>query len=512
MDAITVMLGAVVVLLAVVCGWLLMVRSSLLAQLAGAEEARLARDEELTRVRSAEATLQEAVERARGDVERLSVEAATVRERLSAAEAARAAALRALEAQHRVELEARDAAAREREQELEKRAGEMRELFTQTIRTTAGDALRQSVEQFSKRAEHEFTLHRERARAELDSKIVPIAETLKRADEKLAQLEKDRTAAFASITETLGQVARGGAELRQETSRLVRALSRPDVRGRYGEVQLERVLELTGMRCYCDFEKQASSRDGEGTLRRPDVVVRLPNGRCVVIDAKANLGAYVDAHNATSEEERESHMERFARHVEEQAAALSKKEYAAHLERAADFVVMFIPGDQFVDAALARRPALLDFAAERRVILASPSTLIGLLSAIYVGWREKGLSDRAEELFTLGRELHQRAATAFEHLNGLGEAIGTVVRRYNDHVGSLEGRVMPQLRKLEEAGAKGGAKELPEVRVVEGAVRAFKLGAGAATASGQRGAGADGGDGAGGVGGVGVDGQVRRGT
>jgi DNA recombination protein RmuC len=271
-------------------------------------------------------------------------------------------------------------------------------------------------------------------------------------------------------------VTQAGRGLREETNKLTRALSRPEVRGQYGEIQLRRVAELAGMTRYCDFDEQASVRDGEGNLQRPDMVVRLPNERVIAVDAKTNTYAYIEAVNAADDAEREGHLERFARHVQDQAKKLSDKRYWSRFEGSPEFVVMFVPGDHFIDAALSRRPELIEFAAEHGVILASPSTLIGLLRAVAVGWREEKLAAEARGLWELGKELHERAATAFEHAGKLGDSIRQSVERYNRLVGSIDTRLMPTLRKFEDAGA-GSAKQLSELGQVEAVPRALETGA-----------------------------------
>ncbi|MHA7813412.1 MAG: DNA recombination protein RmuC [Phycisphaerales bacterium] len=299
----------------------------------------------------------------------------------------------------------------------------------------------------------------------IESMVKPIRETLDRTKEQITQLDERVKASSAS-----------NDSLREETARLTRALSRPEVRGQYGEIQLRRVAELAGMTSYCDFNEQFSQRDDEGNLLRPDMVVTLPNDRVIVVDAKANINAYIEAVNAPTDEIREEQMQRFARHTVEQVKKLSDKKYWSLFDgKSAEFVVMFVPGDHFIDAALSRKPELLDLAAQQGVILASPSTLIGLLRAVAVGWREHALTEQAAELFELGRELHDRAATAFEHAGKLGDSIRQAVERYNRLVGSIDSRMVPTLRKFEDAGAKSG-KELAEPKKLDASPRELASG------------------------------------
>jgi DNA recombination protein RmuC len=292
----------------------------------------------------------------------------------------------------------------------------------------------------------------DKRKAAVDELIKPMGETLRRTEEKIAGLSS------------------ASADLRAETGKLVRALSRPEVRGRYGEIQLRRVAELAGMVAYCDFTEQASARDGDGRLQRPDMIVNLPNEHVVAVDAKCNIDAYVKAAEAVDEGERERLLSKFAEHVCEQVTKLSAKSYWAAWEGSAELVVMFVPGDQFLDAALSRCPELLEQAAERNVILATPSTLIGLLRAVAVGWREKRIEEQAQELFRLGKELHERAAVAFGKVAEVGAAIDAAAKKYNVMVGSVESRLLPSLRKFEDGGVSSG-KVLPEMPEVGTAVR-----------------------------------------
>ena len=300
--------------------------------------------------------------------------------------------------------------------------------------------------------------------------LQPIAETLKKTDEKLAAMEKERTGSYAELRTQVQQMAMGNEALRGATEKLGRALRDPKVRGQYGEIQLKKVAELAGMRAFCDFTEQSSTIDSDGNRLRPDMIVKLPNKREVAIDAKANLKPYLDAIESTDPAQVEGFLKAFADGIANQAGALAKKGYWKHYENAPEFVVMFVPGDQFVDAALSRRPDLLEFAASQRVLLASPSTLIGLLRAVHVGFQEQTLAEEAMELRRLGVELHERASVAFEHVGKLGKSLSNAAEHYNKFVASYEQRLEPTFRKFEESGAKSG-KELPQVEVVSTQLR-----------------------------------------
>ncbi len=256
------------------------------------------------------------------------------------------------------------------------------------------------------------------------------------------------------------------ASLRDETSKLSQSLRKPHVRGRYGEIQLRRVAELAGMSALCDFTEQDQSNDRDGNVTRPDMIVTLPNERTIVVDAKTNIHAYLEAIEASNPDEAEAHLQRFAGHVADQAAALAKKKYWSAYEGSPEFVVMFIPGDHFIDAALSRRADLLESAAQQGVLLASPSTLIGLLRAVAIGYQEQRLAKAAEELRRLGKEFHERAAVAYTHIVKVGENLGKAVDAYNQFVGSYEKRLEPTLRKFEQEGAKS-SKELPPIVELE---------------------------------------------
>lgn len=353
------------------------------------------------------------------------------------------------------------------QQELAKNEERLKEAFG----AISAQALREGRAEFLAQARPVF----EAARKEQSELVRPIGEVLAATREKLESIERARAESFAALHERMELVTQAGRGLREETNRLTRALSRPEVRGQYGEIQLRRVAELAGMTSYCDFSEQTTVRDGDGNMLRPDMVVRLPNERVIAVDAKTNTYAYIEAVNAADDAEREGHLERFARHVMEQAKKLSDKRYWSQFDGSPEFVVMFVPGDHFIDAALSRRPELIDYAAQHGVILASPSTLIGLLRAVAVGWREEKLAAEARGLWELGKELHERAATAFEHAGKLGDSIRQSVERYNRLVGSIDSRLMPTLKKFEDAGA-GSAKGLAELERVDAVPRGLGSG------------------------------------
>lgn len=365
----------------------------------------------------------------------------------------------------------------ESERDRVERTADDEQRLKDSFRSLASDALARESAQFLQLAEQKFAVREAKAVAELEQRRVvvdqlvqPISEALKKTQEELRRLEMAREGAYAGLREQVQAMQRANAELNGQTQRLAQALSKPNVRGRYGEIQLQRVAELAGMQNYCDFATQEGVRDGDGRLLKPDMVVRLPNERVIAIDAKTNIDAYLAALEAKKPEEAEPHLQRFARHVAEQVTALGKKGYWAQFD-SPEFTVMFIPGDPFLDAALERRPDLIELAARSNVVLASPSTLIGLLRAVHLGWRERRFSEDAHKLQELGQQLVERFGVALTHVDRVGTSLRRAVGDYNDFVASVDTRVMPTLRKFEESGAR--AKEpIKELKPVEGVVRA----------------------------------------
>ncbi|MHC4977093.1 MAG: DNA recombination protein RmuC, partial [Planctomycetota bacterium] len=291
---------------------------------------------------------------------------------------------------------------------------------------------------------------------------------------QLQELEAKRQGAYGSLKQQVETMSLESSRLRTETGRLVSALAKPQVRGRYGEIQLQRIAEIAGMREYCDFDTQSTHTDDRGTRHRPDMIVRLPNDRVVIVDAKTNTESYMRAIQTDDPDTAEKHLNDFARHVRDEASRLAARGYTDVLKGSSpEFVVMFIPADQLVDAALERESSLLEHAASKGVIIASPSTLIGLLRAVHVGWGEKKLNDRARELLELGSELHERASTALGMAVKLGDSIKQAGKRYDEFVGSVDARLMPTLRKFEDAGAKS-SRELPELKSTDIHVRTLQ--------------------------------------
>jgi DNA recombination protein RmuC len=287
------------------------------------------------------------------------------------------------------------------------------------------------------------------------SQLKPIEDTLKRFDQQAQALEHKRLTAVSEIDRTLVLMRQSQESLRKETGNLVTALRAPHVRGRWGEVQLRRVVELAGMVAHCDFVEQASGRDVDGRLLRPDVVVRLPGGKSIVIDSKAPLEAYLDAAASETDELRAHHLARHARLVREHMAKLGQKRYWQQFQPAPDFVVMFLGDESFFRAALDHDPSLLEAGVEDGVVPASPTTLIALLRTVAYGWQQENVAESAREIAELGRELHDRLGGFGKHLGGVGRALDSAVRTFNEAVGSFDSRVLVSARKLSERVAEG---------------------------------------------------------
>ena len=294
----------------------------------------------------------------------------------------------------------------------------------------------------------------EARRQSIDLLVKPVNEGLKQVDERLRAFDKERASAQATLQEHLRLMAVSQGELAAETQTLVKALRAPQVRGQWGELQLQRVVELAGMLEHCDFVQQETVSTDAGRLR-PDMVVRLPGEKIIIVDSKAPLSAYLDAVEAPDEAKRGELMDRHARQVHDHIQALSAKDYAKGFSQAPDFVVMFLPGESFFSAACQRDPNLIDFAIRLNVIPASPTTLITVLKAVSFGWRQERIAKNAEEIRDLGQALHDRIRTAAGHLAKVRKGLDAAVNGYNSAIGALESRVLPAARKFRDLGAGG---------------------------------------------------------
>ena len=345
----------------------------------------------------------------------------------------------------------------------QQRTLEQRDAF----KALAGDVLEESNKRFLQLAGEQFkgeqteaTKQLELRKQAVEAMVKPLRETLDKYNSAVNDVEKSRKEAYGALRTQLGALVNDQKGLKEETANLVKALRRPEVRGRWGEMQLKRVAELAGMIERCDFDEQVSVKAGSGALR-PDMVVRLPNDRTIVVDAKTPLDAYLSSIEASDEDERRKFLETHANQIVSKVAGLSGKQYSQQFERSPDFVVLFIPGESFLYAAVQIKPDLLEHAMEKNVVIATPGTLISLLKAVALGWREEQITKNAQEISQLGQELHKRLCDAVEHVQKVGSSLGTAVRAYNDFLGSLERRAIVSARKLEELGAESN-KALPQ--------------------------------------------------
>ncbi len=392
---------------------------------------------------------EQALEEARKDIALLTLRAATAETSLTGERARSAEKLQALE--------------------------EARVTLSDAFRAISSEALRQNNQSFLDLAKTALEKFQEGARGDLDKRqqsitdlVRPVRESLDKVDLKIGELERARTGAYQSLTAQVRALIDSQNVLRSETSNLSKALRAPNVRGRWGEIQLRRVVEIAGMVAHCDFFEQQTADEGKF---RPDMIVRLPGGKNIIVDAKAPLSAYLEGIDAPDEEFRERRMIAHATQIRAHIDALTRKAYWEQFKPAPEFVVLFLPGEMFFSAALERDPSLIEFGADKRVILATPTTLIALLRAVFYGWRQERLAQNAKEICNLGQELYKRLADVGGHIDKLGRNLNASVDSFNSAVRTMESRVMVTARKFKELDASQSGIEIDMLTPVDQSAR-----------------------------------------
>ncbi|HEX3910274.1 MAG TPA: DNA recombination protein RmuC [Solirubrobacteraceae bacterium] len=333
-----------------------------------------------------------------------------------------------------------------------------------------GDSLAQRLADQRRVEEERSSGEMARRAQEIAGMVAPVQEKLGRMESEIGRLERERRQAHGELAQMVRTLGDGVGTLRQETGNLVSALKRPSTRGSWGEIQLRNAVEMAGMLAHCDFFEQRTI-EGEGGALRPDMLVRLPGGKLIVVDAKVPLDAYLAALEADGEDARELHIERHAKQTRSHIAKLAAKGYQGQLEATPEFVVMFVPSDGIYQAALEADPALIEFGVQQQILIATPTTLIGLLWAAHYGWREERIAESARDIAESARELHRRLGRFVEPLGKVGRQLDSAVAAYNEAVGSFDARVVPQVRKIEAAGAASD-REVQAPPAVETSARA----------------------------------------
>lgn len=357
------------------------------------------------------------------------------------------------------------------------RLSQIQEQFSSAFKALSAEALQSNNQMFLDLAQSTLNRFQEGAKGDLEKRqsaimemVKPVRDTLEKFDTKIQEIEKARVGAYEGLTTQVRALLESQTALKTETGNLVKALGTPRVRGRWGEIQLRRVVEIAGMLDHCDFSEQQSANTEDGRLR-PDLLVRLPGGKSLVVDAKVPLAGYLEAIEAPDEATRRAKLQDHARHLKDHALALGRKGYWEQFNPAPEFAVLFVPGESFFSAALEHSPDLIEQAVAERVLIATPITLIALLKAVAYGWRQERIAKNAADISALGKELYKRVADVTSNFSSLGSSLSKAVDAYNRAVYNLESRVLTSARKFYELDSTGVEAELPSPQSVESSVK-----------------------------------------